>query len=132
MDCHPNSHLQFSARKLLEQSPLPQVNVFRLYLWGEDEYFPLMNNNLDERYTSLWAWKPNEVNIRADETIRHGTITGIVTAHNLQPPNCLLHKSWNPETIQKKMDRYNKLGLPMNHPFSFAGEPVQLPEWAKE
>lgn len=131
MDDVPNFHLQKDARILLEQTDKSQVNVFRLYMWGDDKFFPRMNNNFDPNYKSLWAWKP-DINIYADESIRHGTIVG-TSADNLglEPPYCLLHYSWNPDTIQAKVDRYNNLGLPMNHPLTFAGEPIPISEWAR-
>lgn len=133
MDCVPNASLREHAREILESSIHPQVNVFRLYLWGDTKYYPKMNNTFDENFTSLWAWRPSEINIRADETIRHGTLVGLSdTPTKLLHPYCLLHKSWHPNTIDAKIARYNKLGLPMQHPKEFAGELEDLPEYAHE
>lgn len=134
MDCVPNSFLRENARNFLEYSFHKQVNVFRLYLWGDDgKYFPKMNNYFDSRFTSLWAWRPSEINIRADESIRHGTLIGLDESPlKLDTPACLLHRSWHPNTISAKIERYNKLGLPMQHPMEFAGELEDLPEWATE
>jgi hypothetical protein len=101
-------------------------------MWGEDQYFPYMNRDFHNDYRSLWAWKPKELDIRADLSVRHGTIIGTVDDYlALDIPYCLLHYSWHPDTIQAKIDRYNSLGLPMNHPLEFAGKPVPLPEWAR-
>lgn len=131
MDDVPNILLRESARQLLENFASPQVNAFRLYLWGEKLFFPKMNNYFREGWASLWAWKPKEVDIHADLNVRHGTLTGLhPTPYNIQPPLCLLHKSWHPKTIEKKMKRYNALGLTMNHPETFAGTPEMLPDWA--
>lgn len=133
MDCVPNENLRRDARDMLKFTIHPQINVFRLYLWGDEKYFPYMNRHFDYRYTSLWAWKPRELDIRADMSVRHGTLLGLQPeVYNIVQPYCLLHKSWNPETVEKKIDRYNKLGLPMEHPLSFAGEPAELPNWAHE
>lgn len=135
MDDIPNWGLSEFAR-LLFSTAHPrhvQINAFRLYMWGEKEYFPYMNRNFDAAYTSLWAWKPKELDIRADPNVRHGTLLGLhPDPLKLDTPFCLLHKSWSPETVQAKIDRYNALGLPMQHPFEFAGKPEPLPEWAHE
>lgn len=133
MDDVPNRLLRENARSVLESCPKPQINVSRLYMWGEDRHFPKLCGYYTPEYRSLWAWKPKEINIRADENIKHGTIVG-VTADNfgVDIPMCLLHKSYSPDTIQKKIERYNKLGLPFNHPFDWAGELQNLPEWAVE
>jgi len=133
LDCHPNPSLKQSARWRLENSEKPQVNAFRLYMWGEDQYFPKMNGYFDNAYASLWAWKPKELNIHADPDVRHGTIVGLTSnPHIIQIPNCLLHYSWHPDTIEQKVRKYNAIGLPMNFPLDFAGTPEPLPEWAKQ
>lgn len=135
MDCVPTRALRMWARDCLEDCPLPQVNAFRLYLWGDTRYFPFMNRDFDEAYTSLWAWRPDTVDIRPNPDLRHGTLTGLaeeLLTMRLKAPYCLLHKSWSRETIKEKMKRYNALGLPMEHPFTFAGRPKRLPEWAAE
>lgn len=135
MDCVPNAALRRDARLLFE-IPIPhynQINAFRLYLWGEDKFFPEMNKNFHDDYRSLWAWCPKEVNIYADRNVRHGTLLGLRDDYlRLDIPYCLLHKSWHPDTVNQKIERYNKLGLPMNPIETFAGEAVNLPEWAHE
>lgn len=132
-DCVPNSFLRENARDFLEFSFSKQVNVFRLYMWDDKWYFPYMNRNFDINYTSLWAWRPKEVDIRADENVRHGTLVGLdAEPLRLDVPACLLHKSWHPDTIAAKVKRYNALGIAMQHPFEFAGKPELLPEWAIE
>lgn len=131
MDDVPNVSLQKDAQTLLEASIHPQVNAYRLYMWGEDQYFPYMNRDFHNDYRSLWAWKPKELDIHADISIRHGTIVGTTPEHlALDIPYCLLHYSWHPNTIKEKIDRYNNLGLPMNHPLDFAGTPKPVPDWA--
>jgi len=133
MDSTPNRNLKEGARGFLESCDKPQVNAFRLYMWGEDEYFPYMNRNFDLDYTSLWAWKPSEIDIRADLNVRHGTFLGVTGDHcDILPPLVLLHRSWSPDTIDEKVERYNRIGLVMHHPKVFAGEPVPLPDYAME
>jgi glycosyltransferase involved in cell wall biosynthesis len=139
MDDVPCLTLRENARIIFDQAirlDCTQVNAFRLYLWGDTgEYFPYMNRNFNDSYRSLWGWRPDRLNIRADESIRHGTLTGLAEDKdimNLNPPHCLLHKSWHPDTVQKKVDRYNALGIPNDHPLDFAGKPDPLPSWAVE
>lgn len=133
MDSIPTKILQAEARSIIENINLPQINAFRLYLWGDDEYFPKMNNNFDPAYTSLWGWSPKEVDIHADMDVRHGTLIGLNERPlQLGTPYSLLHRSWHPDTIDAKIRRYNTLGIPATHPLTFAGEPEPLPIWATE
>lgn len=133
IDSVPNKHLRANARELIANSPLPQINVFRLYMWGTDKYFPHLNRNLDLKYTSLWAWMPGVIKIRSDESRAFHTITGISNnPYRILPPNCLLHYSWSPETIKDKLDFYHAIGLKMNNPGDMVsyGKVAELPEWA--
>lgn len=133
LDDVPNKSLQEKANYILDRCAYPQVNAFRLYMWGDDKYFPKMNNYFDQLYTSLWAWKPDELYIRTDMNVRHGTLIGLGKEYyNIDLPMCLLHKSWHPDTIDEKIKKYNTIGLPMNHPLTFAGELENLPDWAVE
>ena len=133
LDDVPNHLLRKDARELLESTSVPQMNAFRLYLWGDKEYFPYMNRNFDGQFRSLWAWQPDRIHIQSDLSVKHGTMVGMMNEPaNLSIPYVLLHKSWHPDTIQQKIDRYNAIGLPMNHPLEFAGIPEVLPEWAHE
>lgn len=133
MDDWPNYLLREQARDILEHCDQPQVNAFRLYCWNETQYFPQMNGHFDNAYKSLWAWKPREIDIHADPMMTHGTIVG-ATGYNLglDLPLCLLHKSWDEQTIDAKMKRYAAMGIDFTHPLQFAGTPTELPEWAVE
>lgn len=133
MDCVPNYWLKSRGLFNIIHERHVQVNAFRLYLWGDDQYFPHMNRNFDPAYTSLWAWKPSEIDIRADPSVHHGTLIGLHSQpYNLETPMCLLHKSWHPDTIEDKIKRQNAVGIQMEHPLKFAGTPEPLPEWAVE
>jgi glycosyltransferase involved in cell wall biosynthesis len=137
MDCVPTKTLRECARDMFrEVYELQdyQINAFRLYLWGDTQYFPYLNRDFDDAYTSLWAWQPDKLDIRADESIRHGTLVGLTEKNlfRLKTPYSLLHKSYGPDTIDKKLERYNALGLPMLHPLETNGELRDLPSWAIE
>lgn len=133
MDDVPNYLLREKARDYLCEGQIGQVNAFRLYMWGDTEYFPLMNDYFNIQYTSLWAWSPKVVDIHANENEWHGTLVGLMkNPYNLEPPMCLLHRSWQPDTVDAKVERYRKVGIQTSHPFNFAGDPVPLPEWAHE
>lgn len=132
MDDVPNYLLRENARQILNSCEKAQVNAFRLYMWGDDQYFPFMNRNFNPIYKSLWAWKPAERDVRGDLSVKHGTLLGIDDSdtYGINTPMCLLHKSWHPDTIDAKVTKYNSIDLPMNHPLDFAGTPEPLPEWA--
>lgn len=135
IDDVPNIHLRDYAQLLFQviDERHEQINAFRLYMWGEDMYFPKMNNHFDPRYTSLWAWQPDKLNIHADENIHHGTLVGLhPQPYNVELPMCLLHYSWHPDTIEQKIARYKAMGIAFSHPFNMAnaGTPVEVPEWA--
>lgn len=133
MDDVPNYLLRDDAEDILNICKEPQINAFRLYMWGDKQFYPKMNNNFDPTYTSLWAWKPSELDVHADNNIQHGTIVGLSeNPKRLDLPYCLLHKSWNPETIDAKRERYNTIGLTMLPLSHFAGEPENLPDYAVE
>lgn len=133
MDCHPNKFLRDNARTILENCGMSQVNVYRIYMWGDEQWFPQMNNYFHPQWKSLWAWKPKDINVRADETKRHGTYIGISNVYfGIEPPMCLLHKSWCPDTIEAKMARYNKLGIEMRHPIQSCGPVQKIEEWMVE
>lgn len=137
MDCVPTKSLREVARDMFQEVyelQDYQINAFRLYLWGDTQYFPYMNRNFDDNYTSLWAFKPSKLDIRADPNVHHGTLMGLTDKNlfKLTPPYCLLHKSYSPQTIDAKLERYNALGLPMLHPLETNGELRDLPIWAVE
>lgn len=134
IDDVPNFKLRENARDLLENVQAVQVNAFRLYMWGEKEYFPKMNDYFNERYTSLWAWQPSRVHISADLNENHGTLMGLNTSpYRILPPMCLLHFSWNEKSVEEKKRRYEAMGIEFKHPFEMvnAGKPVEVPEWAR-
>lgn len=132
-DCRPNPALKRDARGLMERTWEPAVYLHRLYLWGEDEYFPKYNVS-----TALWAWRPDKLAVSWDE---HGVTNffqgGMQGAHPDQalhlpaPPYCCLHHFAPDEaTVQAKMERYAAWGHPQVHPLeSIYAPPVALPEW---
>ena len=67
IDCCPNHLLRENARHLFEDVIVePQVNAYRLYMWGDKQYFPKMNKNFHPNFACLWGWKPKELNIYVD------------------------------------------------------------------
>lgn len=136
LDDVPNRFLREGAKFILGPCDYAQVYAFRLYMWGEKEFFPHMNRNFDPDYTSLWAWNPKKCSVWTVKSERHGTLASNSSdIYRISLPNCLLHYSWNPDTIQAKVDRYNSIGLPMNHPLEHPeayGLPEPLPKWAVE
>lgn len=133
-DCWPNPALRRGATMLLMTPTLPVVFVYRLYIWGQDQYFPKMN----EPGPSLWAWKPGEINIYADESNpAYGAMRGIPDASAgvvFEPPYACLHYfAPDEETIRRKQAIKRARGKRWDHPLkSVYAPPEPLPDWAIE
>ena len=132
-DCWPNPRLRLEARTIVEEVTEPMIYVYRLYIWGQDQYFPKYNKSGQ----SLWAWRPEIVNIRSDEP--RGRISCFNTPmvgmkgprQTLKPPYVCLHYFCpDEETVQMKMARYAAWGYPQVHQLkSIYAPPEPLPEW---
>jgi hypothetical protein len=137
-DCVPNKYLQVDARNLLETTPHAQAYVLRLYLWRDGLCFintsqPTVRGVWE---TSMWAWKPNEVDMKFTNSTNAFEFTPLVeeaSRLNVLPPYCDLHYTWSDEdAMRAKLDFYEKSGqIPgIRHPLEWAGEPVPSPDWA--
>lgn len=137
-DCWPNYYLREHGRHILESAKsINMVLVTRLYLWGNDKFFPALSQlrgpGLWE--PSLWAWRP-EIGLGAiEEQNYHYRLNQEVsrkTGLPVMPPSCLLHNPWPDEiAVRFKMERYRKSGhIDMQHPLEFGGPLKDLPEWA--
>lgn len=133
VDCWPNHHLQRAARSLLEQAVQQDKDAalaYRLYLWGENEYLPKIN----EPGPALWAWRPDRIDCHTDESyttffdaVFPGPEPG--RAYAITPPAVCLHH-WEPES---KACRYAAWGHPQTAiPGGIYWPPAPLPEWARE
>lgn len=132
VDCVPTLDLQREARNILENGVEgDMVFAYRMYIIGQDEYFPDAN----KPGQSLWAWK-SDVPVRADETVPEVFTMNIppVPRSNLFHPFSLLHYFYpDEETIQNKMKFYNTTGDAGGetvHPRLLFGRVEKLPEWA--
>lgn len=136
-DCHPNNMLQMSARsrfEMLTQAGAGLMYVYRLYIYGKNEYFPDMN----KPGQSFWAWNPGVVDIRANEDgdPREQNLV-IPWPHDkswfLEKPFVLLHHfAQDDEHIEKKMRWYTAKGQPQLHPLVGCGRLEELPNYALE
>lgn len=131
-DCVPTQALRQEARRIFETATKPVVELYRLYIWGSDQYFPDMN--LPGQ--SLYAWRADWP-IRASEVdpMRH-IITGWqpdTDALKLEPPYACLHYTWPDEVeLQRKMDFYAGIReVEMIHPLLCRGALEELPGWAR-
>lgn len=136
-DCWPNPALERDARGILEKAREPAVHLHRLYLWGQDEYFPKYNR---KRF-ALWAWRPGKLTIACEEngktTCFDAPMLGIEPNRALNlpmPPYCCLHHFAPDEaTVQFKMKRYAAWGHPQVHPLESIYAPARpLPGWVYE
>ena len=131
MDCIPTKVLQEHGRELLESSRHEMVFAYRIFVLGDDRYFPDMN----KAGQSLWAWNQG-VYIRADES---NPLTFTMSIPNcirmsILPPLALLHYFYpDEETFQRKKSQYMATGeVPEYYdPISQFGKIESLPEWAR-
>ena len=136
-DCFPNSDLMKDARDILETIGAETIYAVRVYLWGQDKYFPLMSKPKGEWCPSLWGWKASlklRFTTHKVNMTHNFEIDEDVKRHNTYPPLCLLHNAWpDEETTKKKMEFYKNSGQhpKITTPLDFAGELKDLPEWAK-
>lgn len=129
-DCVPTVALQQDARGLMEDTAANVLELYRLYVWGHDEYFPRMN----DPGQSLWAWRAG-VPIRAneDDPWIH-FMSGWNEALKLEPPLAALHYFCpDPDTTNEKLKFYRESGEQSGavHPLESCGPLELLPDWAK-
>jgi len=132
MDCVPTLDLQKWGRNIIEETPSDMIFAYRMYVIGQDEYFP--DANIPGQ--SLWAWKIG-VPVSGDESDPVVFTMKIpdTSRLNLLHPYSLLHYFYpDEETARKKMELYGITGdaggNPV-HPRNIFGKVEKLPEWAK-
>jgi len=130
----------------LEQTDRDVVLAVRVYLWGTDQYFPLLSSPLGEEngQGSLWAWRGDmdlwTINKPPAYDFRTGNkkikeFRKDTNCFELQYPFCLLHYSWDdPVRVDKKIKYYRESGFIPNmaHPKVFGGELKPLEDWMYE
>ena len=129
-DSWPTPALQRDARKLIESTYTDYVMLTRLYLWGEDQYLPKINEGGGP---CLWAWRA-EMGIRwADGLTMFDTVAPIPNigrALILEPPYADLHHfSRNYETKRARYAAWGHPQQPIEGGIYWPPEP--LPEWTK-
>lgn len=134
LDCVPGPYLMRDGRSILANSQQPVVTLYRLYVWGNDEYMPKYN----QPGQSQWAWKPAFLTVRGDcatpmrdndlytpEWSRIGKLV-------LEPPHvCLHYFAPSLEAMQRKIEHKAARGITWNDPRQQYGPPEPLPEWAR-
>lgn len=129
-DCWPNPKLHREARSIISNASEPMIFVRRLYIWGQDEFFPSPS-----KYTSLWAWRPVKLNIRSEEppgafTCFDTKMLGIEGPRLELPAGCCCLHYFCPdeETVALKLKRYAAWGFPQIHPRVVFGSRIKLPK----
>lgn len=132
-DCVPALDLQQNIRGLLSDTDKKVVQLYRLYVWGSDEYFPKLN----ETGQSLWGWRA-DVPVRAleDDPWSHdiAPVWNAGDVLNLEHPHTCLHYFCPDEaTTIRKLEFYRNSGEQPEalHPLKGCGDLAQLPDWAK-
>lgn len=133
-DCVLNYELRKNGRNLIESCENQTVHVCRLYVYGKDAYFEKMSFFKDAWQPGLWAWRA-DTHLRSADVPRHFSVLNIesLTRCNLLPPYCILHRfAPTEEVVQRKLKDYLAEEPNAVHPKIIYGEPVLLPEWARE
>lgn len=132
-DCVPSRTLQEDCRSILEDTDKKVILLYRLYLWGSDQYFP----DLNKVGQSLWSWRA-DMPVRAleDNPWSHDIIPcwSGDDVLNLEPPHACLHYFCPDEvTVKRKLSFYRDSGEQPEalHPLEGCGPLKELPEWAK-
>jgi len=136
-DCVPTADLQQALRGIMEDTDRDIIMLYRLYIKGQDRYFPKMN----DAGQSLYAWRTDQ-GVRAweDNPLRHRMIGWEPGAANVlrldRPLVCLHYFCPDAETEHRKLDFYRTVRDNPN-----AASPCQeggahghlapLPAWAK-
>jgi glycosyltransferase involved in cell wall biosynthesis len=144
-DCRPNYLLKKDYRELLENTIENVVMAVRVYHWGTDEWFPLFSSPAGQYEASLWAWRgslnfsfidnPPAYWFAVDgQQVEKNDLHLGFTVRDLYPPHCLLHYSWNEETVTYKIKNYRDSGFIPSYgdPRVFAGERKPIEEWMRE
>lgn len=135
-DCFPNWMLQQSARHIMESTDKKAIMAYRMYIYGEDKWFPRLN----EPGQSIWAWRTGvcrAIETSTDDEEWHMRIPYPPKEVSLflDWPLALLHRAYpNEKVVGQKLSFYRGSGqVPtMQHPKRFGGELEDLPAWASE
>jgi glycosyltransferase involved in cell wall biosynthesis len=131
-DCVPTLALQRLARPTLENSKSHVAMVHRLYVYGDDHYFPTLNYPGH----SLWAWSKFRAIWAKEENPMVMDFVNIPKPEDAltfdQPAACLHYTFPNAQEVQRKIKFYAATGegCLMNDPREWAGPLAALPEWA--
>lgn len=145
-DIRMNYLLRQDYKNILASTDKDVIMAVRVYLWENNQYFPLMSSPLGEPngQPSLWAWRGN-VDLWTVDDFPHFTLRiGGKKVEDLRKdakclelvyPYCLLHYSWaDQESLETKVRYHRESGLtPGNwHPLNFAGVLKPCEEWMRE
>jgi len=130
-DSWPNPVLKLAAKEVFNTTEESCIFCHHLYILGSDQYFPKMNIP----GPGLWAWRPDRVDIYADESNPSGghSLQGVPdTGKKLAFPNALLHYfAPDEETIRQKIIQKAARGIKQDHPTKWKYTPAEpLPDWA--
>lgn len=141
MDCVPNYLFKSHYLEILEKAKEDFIFAVRYYFWGTEEYFPQMSSPAGRLEPTPWAWR-GSVNLGfIDNPPAYWfSLDGqkVIDLHvrsvkEIMPPDCLLHYSWDTETVAYKIKNYRDSGFIPGYgsPFGFAGEKLPREEWMR-
>jgi hypothetical protein len=142
-DQRPNKFLKEDARDILSTMDKDFLQVTQIFLWGKEQYFPLLSCPGGVWMQGLWAWRLS-TNLKIINNMPHymfsldGTTSTDINKTgrelNIQPPYCFMHYGWQTEEeTWEHVNYYRRTGLiPMAYPLDFAGSPAPLLDWMLE
>ena len=142
-DQRPNFYLKYKARKIMEEMKQDFLQVTQIFLWGKDQYFPLLSCPGGVWMQGLWAWRLS-TNLKIIDKMPHYMfslngqepidINKTGRELNIQPPYCFMHYGWQTEAeTWEHVNYYRRTGLsPMVYPLEFGGAPASLEDWMVE
>jgi len=134
IDCIPTEALRLNLREIMANADHPSIWLYRLYVWGKDQYFPKLN----EPGKSIYAWKPELGIVAQNEPPLACVLLNVPSDTKgviLEPPFCIMHYFCQTEELaQAKLEFYRATGeqTGIQHPSKFGGPLEYLPDWAHE
>ncbi len=127
-DSRPGRSLRRDARKILAGTYEGTVLVNRVYMWGQEQFFPDLTTG-----GGPWAWRPGR-SIRANESKDNFFETTVPIVESgltlTYPPYMLIH-NFHPDkeqSMNERIKKYQNWGQEIR-PILEAHRPQYLPDW---
>ncbi len=131
-DCVPSVNLQEELGFIMETIDQSVIMLYRLYVWGDEEYFP----DMSLPGQSLYAWRMTMPIIAWEGNPFSHRLSGWSEADvlRLEHPFACLHFFFpDEETVKRKKEWREGIGIHEEepHPLTTFGPLKALPDWAR-